>query len=248
MAVQKPSWREELKGKYVYPGRTKITGIILHDTAGMGGHGDTKYLANPGDGRQVCCDFTVERDGSIWKLNPDIDKFYTPHAGRATNFKGLKNKQVTKATVGIEICQHVKLSLVPTYPKEQVQSVAHLCAYLVAKYKLVTSDITTHRQIITDGTRSDPRLFPFEGPQGFWKLFWEYLSQGEEYECSESIPKIPEEGKETHNVEPGETLFAIATKYYGNGAFWERIKFANNLKNDVIIPGQVLEIPPGDFK
>lgn len=72
--AEQPKWTE-LIAKYVKSGRLKIVGIVLHDTAGNGGHGDTKYLAHPTDGRRVSVDFTVERDGGIWKLNPDLEKF-----------------------------------------------------------------------------------------------------------------------------------------------------------------------------
>lgn len=241
--VEKPSFNE-LPGKYVSPGRSKINGICLHDTAGSGTHGDTKYLANPSDGRKVCCDFTVERDGSIWKLNPDLDKYYTPHAGRKTKWKGLTNNQVTRALIGIEIVQHVKLNLVPTYTDEQVRATAHLCAWLVEKYHLAPADITTHRQIITDGSRSDPRNFPFEdtvvGQKGFWKYYWEFFGKDKEFEVSQVISKVPEEGKKIHNVKEAETLISIGKAH---GVTWQEIMALNGLKSTLILPGQVLRIP-----
>lgn len=241
--VPLPNFNSTLTGKYISLGRSKINGICLHDTAGSGTHGDTKYLANPSDGRKVCCDFTVERDGSIWKLNPNIDQYYTPHAGRKTKWKSLTNNQVTRAVIGIEIVQHVKLNLVPTYTSEQVRATAHLCAWLVEKYRLTPSDITTHRQIITDGSRSDPRLFPFEGRQGFWQYYWEFMGKETEYEVSEDILKVPEEGKLTYNVKEGDTLISIAKAELKDGAQWKAIMSINKLKSTVILPGQVLELP-----
>lgn len=246
--VPLPNFNSSLTGKYISLGRLKINGICLHDTAGSGTHGDTKYLANPSDGRKVCCDFTVERDGSIWKLNPNIDQYYTPHAGRKTKWKSLTNNQVTRAVIGIEIVQHVKLNLTPTYTLEQVKATAHLCAWLVEKYRLTPSDITTHRQIITDGSRSDPRKFPFEGKGGFWESYWMYFGMNAEYIASECIQKVPEEGKQTHNVVEGDTLISIAKKYYDDASLWVRLQHANNLKTTVILVGQVLEIPPKEFK
>ncbi len=238
-----PKWND-LPAKYLSTGRQKVLGIVLHDTAGSGTHNDTLYLANPGDGRKVSIDFTVERDGSIWKLNPDISKFYCYHAGRATRFKGLVNGQVNRATIGIEICQKANLSLTPLYPDEQVKSVAHLCAYLTKTFKLTTSDITTHRQIITDGSRSDPRQFPFEGPNGFWTYYWQFMGKGEEFAVSETMTKAPESNKQkTHNVTAGDTLSSIAKKYYGKANLWTLIQKANSLKGEVILPGQVLIIP-----
>lgn len=238
--VPQPNFRTELVGRYISTGRTKVTGICLHDTAGSGTHGDTKYLANPSDGRKVCCDFTIERDGSIWKLNPDIDTYYTPHAGRKTAWKGLKDNQVTRSLIGIEIVQHVKLNLVPVYTPEQVKATAHLCAWLTDKYNLVASDLTTHRQIITDGSRSDPRQFPFEGRGGFWEFYWMFLGSVAEFVVSQTIQKVPDEGKKTHNIEEGDTLISIGRKY---NVGWREIMTLNDLKSTVILPGQVLEIP-----
>lgn len=50
-----------------------------------------------------------------------------------------------------------------------------------------------------------------------------------------------------HTVQKGDTLWAIATKHYGNGAKYNAIFEANKpmLKHpDKIYPGQVLRIPP----
>lgn len=242
MPVPQPKWKE-LNGRWVHTGRTTVTGIVLHDTAGSDTHNDTLYLANPSDGRKVCCDFTVERDGSIWKLNPDLDTFYTPHAGRATKFKGLSSNAVTRATIGIEIVQKANMSLMPLYPSAQVKSVAELCAWLVGRYKLTTSDITTHRQIITDGSRADPRKFPFEGEGGFWQLYWEAQGLGEVHEVATEMPKIPEPGKQTYTVVTGDSLSAIAKKLLGKATLWPKIQAANELSRTTIVPGQVLIIP-----
>lgn len=235
-----PNWTE-LTAKHVKIGRTKVLGIVLHDTAGNGTHGDTEYLANPSDGRKVCVDFTVERDGSIWKLNPDLDKFYTPHAGRDTKFKDKINNAVTRATIGIEICQHRNLTLSPTYTTAQVKSVANLCAWLVNKYKLTTSDITTHRNIITDGSRSDPRRFPFEGEDGFWQFYWEAQGDGENHEVADIMAKIPQNGE--YVVKQGDTLSKIAKALLGKANRWPEIKTLNSLPGTTIVPGQVLKIP-----
>jgi N-acetyl-anhydromuramyl-L-alanine amidase AmpD len=179
-ARSKPLWTE-LPAQYINAGRTGILGVVLHDTAGTGDHHDTLYLQSPSDGRKVSVDFTVERDGSIWKLNPDLPKYYCNHAGRATQWRGYKNAEVNRVTVGIEITQHGHLSLTPLYPDAQVKSVANLCAWLTSSFGLAASDITTHRQIITDGSRSDPRKFPFDDQNGFWHYYWEACGKAEKF-------------------------------------------------------------------
>lgn len=242
--MRPPSWKD-LKAKFIRPGRKKIVGIVLHDTAGTGTHNDTLYLADPRDGRKVSIDFTVERDGTIWKLNPDLDKFYAMHCGRATRYKGLVNGEVTRATIGIEICQKADLSLRPFYTDAQVKSVGQLCAWLTWKFNLDTADITTHRNIITDGSRSDPRQFPFDGANGFWSCYWEAKGKGDEHEASATMTKTPDISKKepTHSVKAGETLFGIARKHYGKGSLYPLIEKANALKKGLILPGQVLLIP-----
>jgi N-acetyl-anhydromuramyl-L-alanine amidase AmpD len=180
-----------LTARYLKSNRKGLLGIVLHDTAGNGTHGDTVYLSNPTDGRIVSVDFTVERDGSIWKLNPDLQKFHTHHAGRATSWRNFKNAEVNQVTIGIEIVQKSNLSLEPTYPQAQVDAVAHLCAWLSKTFNINSSEITTHRQIITDGSRSDPRKFPFEGENGFWQRYWSHYNNADNFIASFEKIEIP---------------------------------------------------------
>jgi N-acetyl-anhydromuramyl-L-alanine amidase AmpD len=173
-----PAWTE-LTAKFLNKRTTPIQGIVLHDTAGAGTHNDTLYLTNPQDGRKVSVDFTVEKDGSIFKLNPDLPSFYCNHAGRSTKWLGFKNAQVNAASIGIEIVQSDKLKGPPFYPTAQVQSVARLCAWLGTQFDFNNSRITTHRQVITDGSRSDPRMFPFDD---FWAAYWVALGRGASFQ------------------------------------------------------------------
>jgi N-acetyl-anhydromuramyl-L-alanine amidase AmpD len=189
--MKTPNFNTSLLARYLKNNRKGILGIVLHDTAGSGKHNDTLYLANPSDGRVVSVDFTVERDGSIWKLNPDIQKFYTHHAGRETKWRNFKNKEVNQVTVGIEIVQNSNLSLSPLYPQAQIDAVAHLCAWLSKTYNIGNSEITTHRQIITDGSRSDPRHFPFEGANGFWQKYWSHFNNQVAFANSLNTTDIP---------------------------------------------------------
>jgi nucleoid-associated protein YgaU len=56
----------------------------------------------------------------------------------------------------------------------------------------------------------------------------------------------PEPEAETYEIKKGDTLWAIAQKYYGNGASYPKIVAANQpmIKDaDEIYPGQVLRIP-----
>jgi len=47
----------------------------------------------------------------------------------------------------------------------------------------------------------------------------------------------------TYTVKKGDSLWAIAAKYLGNGSRYKEIKTSNSLKSDVIHTGQVLKLP-----
>jgi len=62
----------------------------------------------------------------------------------------------------------------------------------------------------------------------------------------EPAPTVNPKSNGTHVVQPGDTLWAIAKKYYGNGAQYMKIFNANKdkIKNpNLIYPGQKLVIP-----
>lgn len=229
-----------LGNRLVLDGRPFVGGVCLHDTAGSGTHNDTLYLRHPGDGRKVSVDFTVERDGTIYQLNPDLTRRCTFHAGRATQWKAagriFRNKAVTQVLIGIELVQKHNLSLVPVWPDVQVEAVADLCVYLCEKFNLTKDQITTHKQIIRDGSRSDPRQFPFN-------KFWERFNAS----ASTSITGVAEgsgsslSGSVTYRVVSGDSLWKISNKF---GVPIETIKSLNNIgvASNLIVPGQLLLI------
>lgn len=216
------------KNLATFRSKRTIRGIVLHDTAGSGKHGDTIYLANDPENRGISVDFTVERDGKIYQLNPNPLKFFTSHAGRATKFRGFVNAQVNRVTLGIEIVQKANLSLLPIWPLEQVTAVAELCAHLCKTYNLTKDDITTHQLIITDGSRTDPRKWPF---QDFWSYFNDFARR--------NAPELA--GKIKHTVALGDTLYALARTY---GTTIEKLKALNNMNypSNEIMVGQILAV------
>ena len=201
-----------LSAKNLGSGSRTVLGIVLHDTAGNGGHGDTKYLATDPEKRGVSVDFCVERTGEVYKLNPDLNRYFTFHAGRKTKFKGYTNGAVNRVTVGIEMNQKARLGDwiqggQPIWPTEQIQAVASLCVWLCKQYKLTKSDIVTHSGIITDHSRSDPRSFPWAQ---FWDMFNNEIKTGVP---GEKNPDVQLADKETYTVQKGDTLYKIATQY-----------------------------------
>lgn len=174
--------------------------IVLHDTAGNGGIGDVKYLANDPEKRGIAVDYAIPKDGTIYQLNPDPLTYCTSHAGRKTHFRNYSGPQVNRHSIGIEIGQKIKISdLDPKYPEVQIRAVADLCSSLCDMYDLDKTDITTHAKIITDGSRSDPREFPWEQ---FWAMF-----NGTSDIATHSTGRIE------HIVVKGDTLYSLSQKY-----------------------------------
>lgn len=192
--------------------RPKVLAIVLHDTAGSGTVNDAKYLANDPEHRGVSVDFVVLRDGEIYKLNPDLTRYSTNHAGRHTRLRTLGGQDITFAgpvlngncnahTIGIEISHNaVPSKQAPEWPDAQVLAVGELCKDLCDKFNLKREDITTHAKIITDGSRSDPRNFP-------WPIFWAGFD-GTPVEESQPLMS-----QTYHTVVAGDTLWALARKY-----------------------------------
>ena len=203
-------------------GARQVVGIVLHDTAGAGTLNDVRFLASDND-RGVSVDFCVTRDGQIFQLSPDLRNRTMFHAGRKTRFRNLVNGAVNRGTIGIEIVQKADLSLSPIYPDAQVRSVAELCAQLCNEFNLRRGDITTHALIIRDGSRSDPRQFPFTK---FDVIFNDALNG------AGTNPIL-------HTVVAGDTLFSLAQRFETT---IEEIKRLNGINeaSDLITVGQVL--------
>lgn len=207
----------------------KVEFIVLHDTAGSGTKNDVDYLAHDPENRGVSVDFVVTKDGTAWQLNNDLSGHCTYHAGRHTAYKGRVNGNVNQHSVGIEISQKANMKgLDPAYPDEQVKMVAQVCRDLCDLFHLTKDDITTHSKIITDGSRTDPRNFP-------WPQFWAYFFN----DGVDAPPVAATDGKIYHTVAEGDTLWGLANTYH---TAIEHIKALNNMEtvSNVIVVGQAL--------
>lgn len=206
----------------------KVEFIVLHDTAGSGTPNDVTYLANDPEHRGVSVDYVVTKEGTAWELNHDQAGHCTYHAGRHTAFRGRVNGNVNQHSIGIEISQKADMKgLNPPYPDPQVRMVAQVCRDLCTRFGLTKDDITTHQHIITDGSRSDPRNFP-------WPQFWAYFEGGEDAQ-----PVTHTDGNIYHTVAGGDTLWGLANKYHTT---IEHVKALNqmNTTSNVITLGQRL--------
>lgn len=206
----------------------KVEFIVLHDTAGSGSPSDVDYLAHDPEHRGVSVDFVVTKDGTAWQLNNDLAGHCTYHAGRKTAFRGRFNGGVNQHSIGIEISQKADMKgLNPAYPEAQVKIVAQVCRDLCTRFGLTKNDITTHSKIITDGSRTDPRSFP-------WTQFWAYFDGGDDVQ-----PVAHADGIIYHTVAEGDTLWGLANTYHTT---IEQIKARNgmNTASNIITLGQRL--------
>lgn len=219
-------------------GKPIVAGVCLHDTAGTGTHNDTLYLANPSDGRSVSVDFVVERTGTIYQLNPDLSRYYTFHAGRATRFRSksgaiYRNRDVTRVLIGIELCQKAQMNLSPAWPIEQVQAAAELCLFLCQTFGFGKEQITTHAAIIQDNSRTDPRGFPFA-------VFWYEFNRAANPAATDPTAD-PLGSPVRHTVQAGDTLFSLSKKYSTPVETIKALSGINAASNTIRI-GQILTV------
>lgn len=213
------SLRAKRLNSYVGNKRPTVKAIVLHDTAGSGTVNDATYLANDPDNRKISVDYVILRDGTVYKLNPDLTRYTTNHAGRDTYLRTLsglpigtniRNANVNGATVGVELSHNVVPSKqTPEWPDEQIQAVAELCKSLCSVFNLTRDDITTHAKIITDGSRTDPRNFP-------WPVFWAaFGAVPPDVDGNVPLPVTATSGEEVfHTVIAGDTIWGLAIKYH----------------------------------
>lgn len=154
-SIAQPRWRE-LVTRNTSPRVKPLTWIILHHSGGRE-PGDLATLLGQTK-RKVSADFYINREGAVYKLNPQLSQRYTWHAGKSL-WNGVWD--VNRYSVGIEMEHHPDRD---AWPEAQVEACAHLCAWLVRRYKLGLEDvpIQSHRAVAWPrGRKTDPRNFPW---------------------------------------------------------------------------------------
>lgn len=82
---------------------------------------------------------------------------------------------------------------------------------------------------------------------GYFNFPWDYVLRyvAKDDQKADATPDITPDGH-LYTVQKGDTLWGIAEKTLGNGAWYFQIKTANNMTSDMIYPGQILIIPRND--
>lgn len=129
---------------------------VLHHSGGSKS-GDLSWLTNPRS--HVSSDFYIDKQGNIYKLNPQLSEFYTYHAG--TSFwAGITG--VNRVSIGIEMEHRPGEKWTPG----QVAACAQLCAWLADRYGWDLSDevgdFPSHKAVARPvGRKTDPENFPW---------------------------------------------------------------------------------------
>jgi len=160
MSVSMPQWVDRAT-----PNLSKrvkdIRLIVLHHTGGRL-PGCLNWLTSKKS--RVSADFIVSQTGLIYKLNPQLNLYYTWHAG-VSLWKRLLEvvRGVNKISIGIEE-EHVPGD---AWPAAQVAATAHLCAWLIDRdprdqLDLAQHPIQSHRAVAyPPGRKTDPENFPW---------------------------------------------------------------------------------------
>lgn len=150
--MEQPVWREDHVAKNLSKRTRKPKLIVLHHT---GGHlaGDLATLCSKAS--KVSADFEIARDGTIYKLNPQLSLHWTWQAG-VSEWDGKKN--INPISFGIEQ-EHMPGE---TWPDAQIEATAKVCAFLCDKFEIPREHIYSHAHVARPiGRKTDPEHFPW---------------------------------------------------------------------------------------
>lgn len=136
------------------------------------------------------------------------------------------------------------------YYNEAFDLAKRLCAFLCEKFGIDTDNVVGHYEAAAAGYGSD-----HADPRNWQKNFGGSMKQfradvnallGKVDASTTEAGKKPETQQEAENiytVQKGDTLWRIAKKYLGNGNRYREIQSTNGLTDELIQPGQKLNIP-----
>lgn len=154
--VPQPDWKDRLTPN-LSERRGKIQGIVLHHTAGRY-PGDLNTLTSAKS--RVSADFYLSAKNGLFKLNPQLQRWKTWHAGMSfwADHGGFL---VNDNTIGIEMEFDPRRD---EWSPGMVEDCAHLVAWLIQRYKLDVNNgvVASHRKVaLPPGRKIDPLGFPW---------------------------------------------------------------------------------------
>ena len=122
-------------GSYNLSRRTgKPKHIVIHYTGSMASALNNCIYFAGGD-RQASADYFIDRDGTIYQYNPDLDSYYSWHCGDGRGRYGITNSQ----SIGIE---HVSDGR--DFSPEQIKASSELVQWLQSKYGVPDGNVVRH--------------------------------------------------------------------------------------------------------
>lgn len=110
-----------------------ITHIVIHYSGtNAGGYNNCLYFGRAD--RQASADYFVDKNGTIWQYNPDINSFYSWHSG---------DKPMNKKSVGIEF-----ISAGEDFTASQIKAGGELVRWLCSTYGIGEANIIRHYDVI----------------------------------------------------------------------------------------------------
>lgn len=167
--------------------------LVIHYTATDASAKNNCIYFRTGD-RQASADYFIDKDGSIWKFNPDCRYYYTWQCGDGNGAYGITNAN----SMGIEV-----VSSGAEFTQAQKESLRKLTMAIMEDYGIPASRVVRHydasRKLCprpyTGSATNDSKwktLHPYiTGTESGWKKVsdgkWKYLKPNGSYAANECV-------------------------------------------------------------
>lgn len=140
-----------------------ISYIVIHYT-GTSASAENNCVYFSGGDRQASADFFVDKNGSIYQFNADLNNYYSWHCGDGHGRYGITNQN----SIGIE-----NVSAGEDFTSQQISSLTSLVKILMSQYNIPADHVVRHY----DASR---KLCPAPYiDSNKWKTLWQQITSGE---------------------------------------------------------------------
>lgn len=141
----------------------KISYIVVHYTAtSASAENNCRYFAN--GGTTASADFFIDKNGSIYQYNGNINNFYSHHCGDGNGAYGITNEN----SIGIE-----NVSAGEDFATAQIASLASVVQTLMKAYSISADHVVRHY----DASRKKCPAPYIDSSK--WETLWKRITQGD---------------------------------------------------------------------